>query len=126
MLRRELEPGEEIERLAEIARVMKPARHRREILQADRGVAGGLLENPPPLVLREIPPRLVLPDRDQRSMDRLRPPERGLSSLEAGDLGSGGITDVAGEAAQHPASTGRNGRKKLVQNVQAGCGCESL
>src|SRR5206468_8661782 len=41
----ELEPREEVERLAEIPRVVQPAGDGRQIFEPDRGVVRGLLED---------------------------------------------------------------------------------
>ena len=62
----ELKPGQEVEGLSQIAPVVQPARDRREVLKTGGNVMGAFLEDPPPFVLGQIPPRLGLPDRDQR------------------------------------------------------------
>ena len=66
MLRRELEPGEEVEGLAEIAPVMKAPRDRRQVLHPYRDMVRGFLEDLAPLDLRELPPLLRLGNWDER------------------------------------------------------------
>jgi len=72
--RGELEPGEEIERLAQIARVVEPAGDRRQVTQADRDVGRTFLENLPPFLLRQRPPRGVFANRNQCRAGRIRAP----------------------------------------------------
>src|ERR1043166_403048 len=55
---REFEPRQEIERLAKVPAVVQAARDGRKVLHAGRDGAGPPLEDRPPLVLGERPPRL--------------------------------------------------------------------
>jgi hypothetical protein len=48
----ELEPREEVERLAKVAAVVEPAGDRRQVLESSRDVMRALLEDPAPLILR--------------------------------------------------------------------------
>lgn len=60
-----LKPGEEIERLTQVAAVVQLPGDGRQVAQPDGGVPGLLLENRPSLVLRQRPPGRVLADGDQ-------------------------------------------------------------
>src|SRR5215467_9390868 len=62
----ELKPGQEVEGLSEVTPVVQPPRDLREVLKPGGDVMGAFLEDPPPFVLRQIPPRLGLSDRNQR------------------------------------------------------------
>src|SRR6476646_10463809 len=73
----ELEPGQEIEGLAEIAAVIELARDRRQIFQACGDVVRLVLEDLPPLLLRQLPPGRRFLDRDQRGAGRLGAAESG-------------------------------------------------
>src|SRR3989442_8090453 len=46
----ELEPGQEVERLAEVAAVVQPTGDRRQVLESGRDVVGALLEDPAALI----------------------------------------------------------------------------
>src|SRR4051812_14766980 len=72
VVRGELEPCEEVERLSEIASMVQPSRDPREVLQAGGDMAGAVLEDATTLVLREVPPRLGFLDRNQRRTGRSR------------------------------------------------------
>lgn len=65
MLRSELEPGEEVEWLVQVAAVVQSPRDRGEVAQADVDVMGPLLEDVSALVLGEVPPCRRRPDRDK-------------------------------------------------------------
>jgi len=52
----ELEPGQEVERLAQVPAVMQSSRHRWKGGCADPDVVRALLEDVPALVLGELPP----------------------------------------------------------------------
>jgi hypothetical protein len=56
VLGRVFEPGQEIERLAEVAAVIKLPRDRRQVFQGVGDVARLVLENAPPLFWRQFPP----------------------------------------------------------------------
>jgi len=102
VLGRELEPGQEIERLAEVAPMMQAPGDRRKVLKTRGEMAGALLENAPPLVLGQLPPRLGLLDRDQRGAGRPRPPERLLTGSQLIVLAACEVPLVTGDTAQHP------------------------
>src|SRR5439155_21807149 len=72
---RVFEPGEEVERAAEVAAMVEAARHRGQVAQADRDVSGLLLQDAPALVLRQVPPLLGLAHKDQRRARAVRPPQ---------------------------------------------------
>jgi hypothetical protein len=57
VLRRVVEPGDEIEGFPEITGMMQPARDRGEITQTDRRVARDVFEDPAAFVLRQVPPQ---------------------------------------------------------------------
>ena len=63
---RVFEPGQEVEGLAEIAAVIELPGDRRQIFQAAGDVVRLVLEDLPPLLLRQLPPRRRFLDRDQR------------------------------------------------------------
>src|SRR5207244_13269850 len=65
VLRGELEPGQEVECLAELAAVIKAARDRWQVLHARGDVRRTILEDRSALVLAELPPRIGLADRDE-------------------------------------------------------------
>ena len=102
VFRRELEPGEEVERLAEIAAVIQATGDRRQVLQAGADVVRDGFEDRPPLVLGKVPPRVALADRDQRRACRLRPPQRRLDGDEPFVLGAFDLALMAGGASQGP------------------------
>src|SRR5882762_1944716 len=56
VLGRVFEPGQEIEGLAEVAAMIKLPRDRRQVFQGAGDVARLVLENAPPLFLRQFPP----------------------------------------------------------------------
>ena len=66
MLGSELKPGQEIERLTQIAPVVQPPCDRWEVFKTGGDVMGAFLEDPPTFVLGQIPPCLGLLDRNQR------------------------------------------------------------
>src|SRR5438270_436635 len=100
VLWRVLEPGEEVEGLAEVPRVVQAPGHGRQVLEARGDVVRALLEDVPPLVLRERPPLVRLADRDQRGSRRLRPVEGLLLGQELFVLRTGHVALVAGHAAE--------------------------
>src|SRR5712691_8476390 len=103
-----LEPGQEVEGLAELAAVMQAARHRGQVLKAHGDVARSLLEDLPPIVLGEVPPRIGLPDGDQRRPRCLFPAKRRLFGEELLALGASHVALVAGDAPEHPRWGGRD------------------
>src|SRR3954467_7128323 len=62
----ELEPGQEVEGLAEVAAVIELAGDRGQVFQARRNVLRLVFKNLPPLFLRQLPPGRRFLDRDQR------------------------------------------------------------
>jgi hypothetical protein len=58
VFRAELKPGQEIERLAQVAAVVKPAGDRRQVPESGRDVVRARLEDPAALVLGQLPPGL--------------------------------------------------------------------
>ncbi len=72
MFGREFEPGEKVEGLAEIARMVQAPRDGGQVLQANRRVLRGLFKDRAALVLREFPPAGGLLDWDQRRECRRR------------------------------------------------------
>ncbi len=87
---------------AEIATVVELARDRREVLQPDRDVAGGLLEQLAALVLGKCPPSLGLSDGNERRTGRFRAPETCLPGGQRLLLVPLGVAPVAGSPPQHP------------------------
>jgi hypothetical protein len=67
-----LKPGEEVERLTEVAAVVEAARDSREILKADIDVSGLFFEDAAAFVLRKIPPGWCFTDGDERGACGLR------------------------------------------------------
>src|SRR5262249_35756047 len=98
----ELEPGQEVERLSEVAPVVQPPRDRREVFKPGGDVMRAFLEDPPPFVLRQIPPRLGFPDRDQRCPGCPRAAQRLLARNQLAVLGGGAVHVVAGAPAEPP------------------------
>src|SRR5438552_2332494 len=82
VLRCELEPGEEVERLAEVSRVVEAPGDRRKIVEPDRDVVRRLLEDRPSLILGQRPPFVGLTDRDQRGACGFGSAERFLPRRE--------------------------------------------
>ena len=88
MLWSELEPSEEVERLSEIPPVIQSPSDHRQALDPDRDVVRAFFEDRASVVLRELPPLLRLPDRDERGLgrrwatERILPVGEGLISSE--------------------------------------------
>jgi hypothetical protein len=66
VLRRILEPCQEIERFSKLAAVMQPSGYGRQVLQSDGDVPGALLEDGPAFVLGQIPPCTCFADGNER------------------------------------------------------------
>ncbi len=107
VLGRELEPGEKVERLAEIARVVKPPRDGRQVLHRESDMPRPVLEDRPAFVLRHRPPCLGLADRDQRGTGRLGAAEARLHGSQVFQFGGRGVASMADDAAQHPPARGK-------------------
>src|SRR5262245_8075029 len=75
----ELEPGQEVERLSQLAAVIKAARDRRQVVEPGRDVMRPLFEDRPPLVLRKRPPGSRLPDRYEHGSTCLGSSQAGLN-----------------------------------------------
>jgi hypothetical protein len=105
MLRRELEPGQEVERLTEVPAVVQPPGDRREVVEPGRNVARALLEDPAALVLRQLPPGVCLRDGDERGASRVLAAKRFLLGKQRVVLAARDITLVACHAAQDPRQT---------------------
>src|SRR6516225_6690350 len=99
ILGRELEPGQEIEGLAEVAPMMQAPGDCGKVLQTRGDVAGAFLEDAPPLVLGQLPPRLGLLDRDQRGARGPRPAKRLLAGGQFGVLAAREVPLVTGDTA---------------------------
>src|SRR2546429_242197 len=98
----ELEPGQEVEGLAQVASMVQASRDRWEVFKADGDVVRALLENATALVLCELPPRLGLLDRNQRGACRCRPTKPLLARDQFVVLDTGDVTLVARDSAQDP------------------------
>jgi RNA polymerase sigma factor (sigma-70 family) len=98
----ELEPGEEVERLAQVTAVVQPARHRGEVAEPDGDVLRPVLEDRPALVLGQVPPRRRLADRDERRGLGFGATESRLPFDERSPLGSLDVPLVAREPTQGP------------------------
>ena len=81
MVRHILEPSREVEGLAEIATVLEPPGHGREIFDSGSDVVGALFEDRAPLVVRQVPPGCGLSDRYQGRARRRWPAEALLAPL---------------------------------------------
>src|SRR4051794_39234928 len=101
---RELEPGEEVERLVrpEVAAVVQTPGNRRQEAQADGDVPRLRLEHLAPLVLRQSPPRGVLADGDQRRARAGGPAEPFLLRDQGILLAALDVALVADDAAKTP------------------------
>ena len=86
IVRRVLEPREEVEWLVKIVRVMQAPRDRREILHAGRDVRRLVLENATPLILSKLPPCLCFFDGNQRRPRRFRAVEASMAASGVRDL----------------------------------------
>jgi len=102
VLRGVLEPGEEVERLPEVAAVVELARDGRQVLRADADVVRPLLEQLAALVLSECPPGTGLRDGDQRRAGRSGPAELRLLGGQRVVLAAPGVTQIARPSAQRP------------------------
>jgi len=102
MLRRILEPRQEVEGLAKFPAVMEPPRYRGEIFDADRDVTGLFLEDGAALILLERPPRVGLADRDQGSLRSGWPIEAFLTSRHCFGLFVAGVSRVARASTECP------------------------
>src|SRR5205085_9580313 len=76
------EPGQEVERLPEVARVVEAAGDRGEIAEPERDVGGAVFEDRPALVLRELPPGGGLADGDERGAPARRTAEALLNGRQ--------------------------------------------
>jgi len=85
---RVFEPGEEVERLSQVAAVVETAGDRGEVLEPRGDVPGTLFEDRSSLVLAERPPLRRLPDRDERGCRRRRTAEWRLTLQKRLLLGS--------------------------------------
>src|SRR5438128_12536500 len=79
ILRRVLEPRQEVEWLPQVPPVVQTPRHGRQVLEPPADVVGALFQYGPPLVLGEVPPGVGLADGDERGPGGLGPPEGRLS-----------------------------------------------
>lgn len=96
---RELEPGEEVELLVQIAAVVAAPGHRGQVGEPDLDVPGPRFKNRAALVLGEFPPFRRLADRDEGSAGRLRPAQRSLVGYQCLPLGPLDVALVAGDPA---------------------------
>ena len=69
---RELEPSQDVERLAQVAAMQQPPGNAGQLVQADPVVAGARAEQDEALVLRQAPTGVQLLDRDQGGAGRFR------------------------------------------------------
>src|SRR5437588_3913651 len=99
---RELKPGQEVKRLAEVSPVVESSGDGGQVFEADGHVVGALLEDLAAFVLGKLPPGRGLPDRDQRRARRVAPTQRRLARLQLLTLGSRDVALVAGDAAKDP------------------------
>ena len=60
---------------------VQPAGDGREVFQPGRDVMGAFLEDPSAFVVRQVPPALGLPDRDQRGPGGPRSAQRLLTNV---------------------------------------------
>src|SRR6185437_4890586 len=98
----ELEPGQKVERLADVAGMVEPPGDGREISPADRHVARAGLEDRAPLVLRELPPGIRLSDRDQHGALAVGPAQPLLHQDEPVLFRALDVPVVAPHSAQDP------------------------
>jgi hypothetical protein len=82
--------------------VIEPARDRGQVVEADRDVARRLFEDRAALVLRELPPRVGLLDRDQRGARRGGATELGLHRGQPPRFVARGVALVRAHAAEDP------------------------
>ena len=120
MLRRVLEPGEEVERFAEVAGVVQAACDCRQVGHRLGDVAGSFLEDGAPFVLRHRPPGIGFADRDQRGARRLGTSQRRRDAVEPLQLLRDRVTCVAHDAAQPPGTF--RGVSRFICQRQMHCG----
>src|SRR2546426_964494 len=104
---RVLEPGQEVEWLAEVVAMVESSGDRRKVLEANGDMMRVLLENHTPLVLGQLPPFSRLGDRDQGGFRGLRPVEERLDCSEPVVLRPRRIPLVAGHSAERPTDARR-------------------
>jgi len=79
--------------------MMQPPGDRRKVLKTRGEMAGAFLENAPPLVLGQLPPRLGLLDRDQRGARGPRAAKRLLAGGQFNVLAAREVPLVTGDTA---------------------------
>src|SRR6516164_623948 len=126
VLGRELEPGQEIEGLAEVAPMMQAPGDRGKVLKTRSDMAGAFLEDAPPLVLGQLPPRLGLLDRDQRGARGPWPAKRLLAGGQLVVLAARDVSLVARDTAQHPGRVTRPRGGGSLDHRQPGRGLQWL
>ena len=82
--------------------MMQAPGDRRKVLKTQGDMAGAFLEDAPPFVLSQLPPRLGLLDRDQRGARRPRPAKWRLAGGQLIVLAARDVPLVTRDTAQHP------------------------
>src|SRR5439155_16645867 len=95
----ELEPGEEVERLSQVAPVVQTSSDPRHVFEPDGDVVGTLFEDAAALVLCELPPPLGLSDGDEGRARRPGPSQWLLPRGESVALDTGDVPLVASDSA---------------------------
>src|SRR6516164_5966675 len=97
-----------------------------KILKTRRDVVGTFLEDAPPLVLGQLPPRRGLLDRDQRGARGPRPAKRRLAGGQLVVLAARDVPLVARDTAQHPGRVTRARGCGSLDHRQPGRGLQWL
>src|SRR5713101_495983 len=119
-----LEPGEEIEWFAEVATVIEPARHGRQVFEPSRDMPRSLLEDLAALLLGQLPPGFRLPNRNERRQRCFHSAESLLAHRQRRLLGSIHVALIGRHSAENPARFDRGRSFITLEHGKPRRGCK--